>query len=140
MLPRRFTRVLPAAEACGARLAHFSGEGWIACGDAAMCFDPISGQGIFSALHSGSEAAQAVHAALDGERALLGAYARRMDEVWSIYRGRREALYASEAALAGPAVLVAPATAARGLTRARAIRIRTNRARSKYNLFDLEKF
>ena len=91
-----FTQVLPAADAGGARLSAFYGEGWIACGDAAMSFDPISGQGIFAALHSGSEAAHAVHAALDGERALLGAYARRMEEVWSIYRGRRETLYASE--------------------------------------------
>ena len=91
-----FTQILPAADAGGARLSAFYGEGWIACGDAAMSFDPISGQGIFAALHSGSEAAQAVHAALDGEHALLGAYARHMEEVWSIYRGRREALYASE--------------------------------------------
>jgi flavin-dependent dehydrogenase len=91
-----FTRVLPAADAGSTRLTAFYGAGWIACGDAAMSFDPISGQGIFAALHSGSEAAQAVHAALDGERASLGTYARRMDEVWSIYRGRRQALYASE--------------------------------------------
>jgi flavin-dependent dehydrogenase len=91
-----FTQALPAADAGGARLSAFYGEGWIACGDAAMSFDPISGQGIFAALHSGSAAADAVHAALDGERALLGAYARRLEEVWSIYRARRETLYASE--------------------------------------------
>jgi flavin-dependent dehydrogenase len=91
-----FTQALPAADAGGARLSAFYGDGWIACGDAAMSFDPISGQGIFAALHSGNEAAHAVHGALNGARASLGAYARRMEEVWSIYRGRREAVYASE--------------------------------------------
>jgi len=92
----QFTETLPAADAGGARLSAFYGERWIACGDAAMSFDPISGQGIFAALHSGSEAAAAVHAALDGKRGLLDAYAQRMAEVWSIYRARHAALYASE--------------------------------------------
>jgi flavin-dependent dehydrogenase len=92
----RFTQILPAADAGGARLSVFYGEGWIACGDAAISFDPISGQGIFAALHGGSEAADAVGAALDGERALLTVYARRLEEVWSIYRARREAVYMSE--------------------------------------------
>jgi flavin-dependent dehydrogenase len=92
----QFGETLPAADAGGARLVPFHGERWIACGDAAMSFDPISGQGIFAALHSGSEAAAAVLAALDGEPVLLGAYARRMAEVWSIYRARHTALYASE--------------------------------------------
>ena len=92
----QFTQTLPATDAGGAILSPFYGERWVACGDAAMSFDPISGQGIFAALHSGREAAAAVHAALGGERALLGAYAQRMAEVWSIYRARRAALYASE--------------------------------------------
>src|ERR1700683_5170843 len=95
----RSTRKGPATSRVGWHClgrAAFYGEGWIACGDAAMSFDPISGQGIFAALHSGSAAAHAVHAALDGERVLLSAYARRLEEVWSIYRARRETLYASE--------------------------------------------
>jgi flavin-dependent dehydrogenase len=92
----QFMETLPAADAGGARLAPFHGECWIACGDAATSFDPISGQGIFAALHSGNEAAIAVHAALNGEAALLGAYGERMAEVWSIYRARHAALYTSE--------------------------------------------
>jgi flavin-dependent dehydrogenase len=91
-----FAQILPAADAGGARLTAFYGEGWIACGDAAIGFDPISGQGIFAALHDGSAAADAVNAALDGEQALLGAYARRLEEVWSIYCARRDAMYSSE--------------------------------------------
>jgi flavin-dependent dehydrogenase len=92
----QFTETLPATDAGGARLSSFHGARWIACGDAAMSFDPISGQGIFAALHSGNEAAAAVHATLDGAPALLGAYGQRMAEVWSIYRARHAALYAGE--------------------------------------------
>lgn len=92
----RFAQVLPAVDAGAARLSEFYGQGWIACGDAATSFDPISGQGIFGALHSGLYAAHAIHAALDGEPRLLADYARGMEQVWSIYRMRRHALYASE--------------------------------------------
>jgi flavin-dependent dehydrogenase len=92
----QFAQPLPAADAGGARLSACHGDGWIACGDAALSFDPISGQGIFAALHSAMDAAAAVDAALDGERALLDAYGSRMTEVWSIYRSRHAAVYASE--------------------------------------------
>ncbi|MFZ0421693.1 MAG: tryptophan 7-halogenase [Xanthobacteraceae bacterium] len=92
----RFAQLLPAADAGGARLSQFYGEGWVACGDSAISFDPISGQGIFAALHDGSAAADAVNAALCDEPALLAAYARRLEQVWSIYSARRDAVYASE--------------------------------------------
>lgn len=92
----RFTQTLPTADAGGARLSRFHGERWIACGDAALAFAPISGQGIFSAIHCGMAAGQAVDAAIDGDSAMLAAYAGRLEEVWAIYRARRVAVYASE--------------------------------------------
>ena len=92
----RFEQALHTAEACGARLAQFSGDGWIACGDAAMCFDPISGQGIFSALHGGMAAGSGVTDVLTRGGAIRGDYARRMENVWTIYRARCDALYRSE--------------------------------------------
>jgi flavin-dependent dehydrogenase len=92
----RFTLALPAVDAGAARLSEFYGQSWIACGDAATSFDPISGQGIFGALHSGLYAAHAIHAALDGESRLLADYAMGMEQVWSIYRTRHHSLYASE--------------------------------------------
>ena len=36
------------------------GDGWVAAGDAACAFDPLSGQGIFKALDGGMRAAEAV--------------------------------------------------------------------------------
>jgi flavin-dependent dehydrogenase len=92
----RFEQALQAVEACGARLAQFSGDGWIACGDAAMCFDPISGQGIFSALHGGMAAGSGVTDALTRDGAIRGDYASRMENVWTIYRARCDAIYRSE--------------------------------------------
>jgi flavin-dependent dehydrogenase len=85
-----------AVDARGGRLGQVSGEGWIACGDAAMCFDPISGQGIFSALHGGFAAGTAVVAALDGRAEKLDEYAASMTDVWDIYRRRWRALYRNE--------------------------------------------
>jgi flavin-dependent dehydrogenase len=95
----RFGRAMRAVEACGARLAQFSGDGWIACGDAAMSFDPISGQGIFSALHSGMATGSGVAEALQRDShdsAILDDYPGRMENVWHIYRARCRAVYRSE--------------------------------------------
>ena len=92
----QFEQPLRAMEACGARLAQFGGDGWIACGDAALSFDPISGQGIFSALHSGMAAGSAVADALEHNGASLDGYANRMETVWGIYAARSRAIYGSE--------------------------------------------
>ena len=94
--PAQFDRPMRAVEACGARLAQFGGDAWIACGDAATSFDPISGQGLFSALHGGMATGLAVAGALNGETAKLGDYASRMEDAWSIYRARSCAVYRSE--------------------------------------------
>ena len=80
----------------GARLARLCGDGWIACGDAAICFDPVSGQGIFSALHSGVQSGLAVADALDRDSQKPDEYASRMEGIWEIYRRRTQALYRSE--------------------------------------------
>lgn len=46
--------------ASGAWLDPVCGEGWIACGDAALAFDPLSSQGLLGALASGVAAARAI--------------------------------------------------------------------------------
>jgi flavin-dependent dehydrogenase len=94
--PELFDTSLHLLDARDARLANFEGYGWIACGDAAMCFDPISGQGIFSALQSGYAAATTVICALNGEIEKLPEYSSRMNDVWTIYRARSQAAYRSE--------------------------------------------
>ncbi len=96
-----FGRPMRAVDACGARLAQFSGDSWIACGDAAISFDPISGQGIFSALHSGMATGLAVADALNRDGAKRDDYSRQMENVWDIYRARSRAVYQSERRWAG---------------------------------------
>jgi flavin-dependent dehydrogenase len=44
-----------------------AGTGWLATGDAALAFDPLSSQGIYSALQSGLLAAQTIDAVLQGQ-------------------------------------------------------------------------
>jgi flavin-dependent dehydrogenase len=92
----RFHRPLRPLEAGGARMDRFTGEGWIACGDAALSFDPISSQGIFSALHGGMSAAQAVIAAEGGDRLAFEAYTVRLENIRRIYLARWHSLYGSE--------------------------------------------
>ena len=65
-----------------------------------MCFDPVSGQGIFSALHGGFAAGTAIAAALDGGSDALDDYSTRMADVWDIYHARGGAALSQRAALA----------------------------------------
>jgi flavin-dependent dehydrogenase len=83
-------------EACGARLDRCSGDEWIACGDAALSFDPISGQGIFSALYAGMTAGRAIDEALNGGNTKLQEYSNRMENIRRVYVARCRAVYQSE--------------------------------------------
>jgi flavin-dependent dehydrogenase len=83
-------------EACGARLDRCTGDGWIACGDAALSFDPISGQGIFSALYGGLTAARAIDEALNGSDTKLREYSKWLNDIRRIYVARCRAVYCGE--------------------------------------------
>jgi flavin-dependent dehydrogenase len=87
---------LRAYEACGAWLEPVHGDGWVACGDAAMSFDPCAAQGIFSALYGGMAAAGAVQAALQGEMAKLFAYEAQCGDIRRAYRQHARLHYAEE--------------------------------------------
>jgi len=91
-----FDSPLSPLDASGARLDRFAGDGWIACGDAAMSFDPLSSQGIFSALHGGMTVGWAVAAALDGQHEAIASYAARLEEIRRIYLMRLRTIYRSE--------------------------------------------
>ncbi len=56
------------------RLERFNGEGWLAAGDAAIAFAPLSSQGILSALYSGLKSGQAVVGCLGGDHEALPQY------------------------------------------------------------------
>ncbi|HLJ86803.1 MAG TPA: NAD(P)/FAD-dependent oxidoreductase [Candidatus Angelobacter sp.] len=91
-----FDSSLRALDASGGRLLPFGEDGWIACGDAALSFDPIASQGIFSALYSGMMAGKTIHASLTGDTKALDLYTSRLEEVRRIYSLRCLSMYRAE--------------------------------------------
>jgi len=83
-------------DAGSARLDRFVGEGWLAAGDAVVSYDPLSSQGILTALYTGMKAGQALHAHLAGDGAALGVYADRLESVYAAYRQNHATYYAYE--------------------------------------------
>jgi flavin-dependent dehydrogenase len=82
--------------AASGHLAPWRGAGWLAVGDAALAFDPLSSQGIFHALYTGERAGRALAAALGGDESELAGYDRRLTEVRAAYLANRAAYYAAE--------------------------------------------
>jgi len=78
----------------GAWLDTVCGQGWIACGDAALAFDPLSSQGLLGALASGVAAARAITSG-NPCASLTGIEARHKD-ILAAYDARRYAAYARE--------------------------------------------
>ncbi|HEX3578341.1 MAG TPA: tryptophan 7-halogenase [Thermoanaerobaculia bacterium] len=73
-------------DAGSARLDRGCGDGWLAIGDAAMSFDPISSHGLLTALSTGLAA---------GETSIED-YESFLDTTWRAYARMRNACYASE--------------------------------------------
>ncbi|HEX2081142.1 MAG TPA: tryptophan 7-halogenase [Longimicrobium sp.] len=84
------------ADAGSARLDRFTGPGWLAAGDAATSFDPLSSQGIMTALYTGMKAGQALSAHLTGDDGALAAYVARLEEIHRVYMQNRTTYYAHE--------------------------------------------
>lgn len=72
------------------------GEGWLAVGDAAISFDPLSSQGILTALFTGMTAGQALHAHLTGDTDALTAYRARLTAIHAAYQRNRAISYRLE--------------------------------------------
>ena len=85
-----------ATEACGAHLERFGGRGWLAVGDAALSFDPLSSQGMLNALYTGFRGGEAVLAALDGRPGAVQGYADRLTEIRRAYRDHHHVYYRQE--------------------------------------------
>ncbi len=82
------------ADACSSELDRACGERWLAVGDAALAFDPLSSKGISNALYTGLHAAETIlHNARDDG---LAAYARHLREIHRVYREQLRAFYAME--------------------------------------------
>jgi flavin-dependent dehydrogenase len=85
--------VVPAGSAI---LNPVAGAGWIAAGDAAAAYDPLTSHGIAAALASGWEAAAAVLGALDADRTAAEAYEHRVRRGFTRYLEMRTPYYEME--------------------------------------------
>ena len=88
-----------AAPSFSGALEEFVGTDWLAVGDAATCFDPLSSQGIYSAIHHGIVAGEALVRHLKtsetGQDSLQD-YRECVLRVYQTYLRNRGIYYASE--------------------------------------------
>jgi flavin-dependent dehydrogenase len=92
-------RPLDAPAAVGANsssLDPLCGPGRLAVGDAALTFDPLSSQGISTALFTTEKAAATVYHALGGAEDALSRYATLLRRLFTAYRLSHVVAYASE--------------------------------------------
>lgn len=71
------------------------GEGWVACGDALLAFDPIAGQGLFNAIYTAIKASEHI---LSAEQKIMleSNYLREIQKIIKVYEHRRYSLYIEE--------------------------------------------
>ena len=77
-------------------LDRSGGTGWLAIGDAALSFDPLSSQGIYKALQSGLAAAATIEAVLQGQQAAVLDWSVRNRHQFDRYLRTRQAYYSLE--------------------------------------------
>jgi flavin-dependent dehydrogenase len=76
-----------STDAAGGYLASVCGPHWLAVGDAALAFDPLSAQGLYNAIFTGLRGAQAVAAAFIRDELLpLAQYGARLASIRTAYR------------------------------------------------------
>jgi flavin-dependent dehydrogenase len=73
-----------------------AGPGWLAAGDAASSFDPLSGQGIYKALSNGLEASRTIRACLGGDETAIERYAEGIRLSFNAFLAQRDACYTRE--------------------------------------------
>jgi flavin-dependent dehydrogenase len=86
-------RVLPAETS---RLDAIAGDGWLALGDAAAAYDPLSSHGIGSAMGSGFYAGNAIADLLAGREEAGLAYLDLMQQAYGIYLDLQKGHYGRE--------------------------------------------
>lgn len=92
VLPRRVW----ARDARTSCLSHCSDRDWVAVGDAACSYDPLSGEGLRQALESALVAADAVDAYLAGSEGSLQAFGQRAKESFAQHLRLRADYYRRE--------------------------------------------
>lgn len=86
--------VTSAATHC---LQRIVGDGWLAVGDAATAWDPLTSAGIVHGVRTGIEAATAIIQLWSGERNALAVYERQIQQRFTRYLLERRAYYRLEA-------------------------------------------
>jgi flavin-dependent dehydrogenase len=79
--------------ACETAVLPQMGEHWIAVGDAAASYDPLSGIGVLHALRSARYAAKAIAQVLSGDTRALGLYAEQERQAFATYLHHRRHHY-----------------------------------------------
>jgi flavin-dependent dehydrogenase len=72
------------------------GASWLAVGDAAVGYDPLSTHGLTAALVGGRNAAAAINAYFSGDASALNTYAERVRRSADYFSKRRQAFYESQ--------------------------------------------
>jgi flavin-dependent dehydrogenase len=72
-----------------------TGPNWIAAGDAALAFDPLSGLGIYKTIESGLRASAAIVRCFEGDRSGMVEYENWTAEGFRSYLSMRRQFYAS---------------------------------------------
>lgn len=85
---------ITSAQSRRARVAV--GDGWLAVGDAALSFDPLSAQGLITALLTGIRGAETILRSLRGEREAGATYVAGLESIWKDYRRLSYEHYAQE--------------------------------------------
>jgi flavin-dependent dehydrogenase len=90
-------RLPPRRVAANSGYLHpFAGLRWVAAGDAALSFDPLSSQGILTALFTGRAAAQAIADTLAGSDQAIADYGRRLTAIRQAYQANLGLYYGAE--------------------------------------------
>jgi 2-polyprenyl-6-methoxyphenol hydroxylase-like FAD-dependent oxidoreductase len=78
------------------RSPRIFGQNWLLVGDSASSYDPLSGRGIFKALHQAKSAAGAIDLALRGDADAMQSYATLVEREFESYRAQRRQFYLDE--------------------------------------------
>jgi flavin-dependent dehydrogenase len=103
LAPRTAARVdglsigpLGVRSAASSWLRETTGDGWLAVGDAAAAYDPLTGTGLAHAMDSGIRAGLILADTLDGDDDAAGRYALETTAARRLYLSQRTEIYARE--------------------------------------------
>ncbi|MBL8222488.1 MAG: tryptophan 7-halogenase, partial [Bryobacterales bacterium] len=82
--------------ASGSTLSPCAGQGWLAAGDAAVSFDPLSAQGLLNALFTGLAGAMTAAEFLQGDHEAIARYRQTIAGIDAAYQRHRTVFYQSE--------------------------------------------